>query len=83
MSEAQRDTLQLSHLGPVGQTEVLVQNGRAPDGEFQWLDGWLLPALEVMRIRDARQAMLDKDDFYDVNEIALSSRIDIDKLRYV
>lgn len=83
MSEAQRDELQLSHLGPAGETDVPVQSGRALDGEIQWLDGWLLPTIEVMRIRNARQAMLDEDDFYDGDELALSSRIDIDKLRHV
>lgn len=83
MSEAQRDELQLSVLGPPGEADVAIEAGRSIDGSLQWLDGWLLPVLEVWRVREHRHAMLHEHEFYREDDCQPTLRINLEQLTFV
>jgi midasin len=83
MSEAQREDLQMSILGPSGEENVVIEAGRSLDGSVQLLDGWLLPVLEVQRVREHRQAMLDEHDFYRADDCLSVQRINLERLTFV
>ena len=83
MSEAQRDELQMSILGPSGEIDVAIEAGRSIDGSLQWLDGWLLPVLEMWRVREHRRAMLDEQGFYREDDSHSVLRINLERLTFV
>ena len=83
MSERERDEFQTSILGPSGEADVPIEAGRSLDGKVQFLDGWLLPVLEVWRVREQRQAMLEEREFYCCDDSSSMQRIDLGLVTFV
>lgn len=83
MSEAQREELQISILGPPGDVNVVIEAGRLLDGSIQLLDGWLFPVCEVWRVREQRRGMLEEQEFYRMDDCQPVQRIRLEQLTFV
>ena len=83
MSEAQRDELQTTLIGPSGEADVAIEAGRSIDGNLQWIDGWLLPVVEIWRVREHRRAMSDEQEFYREDDCQSRLRINLEQLTFV
>lgn len=70
MAEQEREDLSAELLGEHAKVDAPVQYGEqvsAADGEtveVKWIDGWLLPFLEVTRVQDYRQSLVQPVPYY-------------------
>ncbi|KAG1818477.1 uncharacterized protein BJ212DRAFT_1479486 [Suillus subaureus] len=64
MAEIERERLINHVLGEFCGVDCPINYGQTIDGTVVETDGWLMPALEIKRIHDARDAILENSDFY-------------------
>ncbi|KAG9000235.1 hypothetical protein FRB93_012775 [Tulasnella sp. JGI-2019a] len=70
LSEQERDERELALLGPVAIADVPIQYGGVVSEdmvgiETKWIDGWLLPLMEVTRVADYRQALAKPISYFE------------------
>jgi len=83
MAEVEREKLITHVLGEFCGVDCPVNYGQTIDGTVVETDGWLVPALEVKRIHDARDAILDGPNFYSLEEGDVSQPLSEADLRFV
>ena len=83
MAEVEREKLITHVLGEFCGVDCPVNYGQTIDGTVVGTDGWLVPALEVKRIHDARDAILDGPNFYSLEEGDVSQPLSEADLRFV
>ncbi|KAG0703770.1 P-loop containing nucleoside triphosphate hydrolase protein [Suillus ampliporus] len=64
MAEVEREKLITHVLGEFCGVDCPIKYGQNIDGTVVETDGWLVPTLEIKRIHDARDAILEGPDFY-------------------
>jgi len=64
MAEVEREKLITHVLGEFCGVDCPINYGQNIDGTVIETDGWLVPTLEIKRIHDARDAILEGPDFY-------------------
>lgn len=82
MSEVEKSTLEKQVLGEDCAVDCPVWFGEGADGMVQEIDGWVLPVLEVRRVTEARNALLNlSQDCYTVEEGATGPSLSPSDLR--
>jgi hypothetical protein len=64
MSETQRDDLLKKLCGPIGEVDAVIESGVSLDNKQEYMDGWLLPLLEAVRVRQLREHIVEEQEFY-------------------
>lgn len=64
MGEAERNKAEKEILGEMSEVDCPIHYGENPDGTPVLLDGWLLPHVEAERLANARQQLLQPQDYY-------------------
>ncbi len=64
MVEGERVKMEKEMIGEVADVGCPIEYGKTLDGKNVVVDGWVMPALEVTRIYDSRNAPLDAQDYY-------------------
>lgn len=67
MAEVERERLITHVLGEFCGVDCTINYGQAIDGTVVDTDGWLVPTLEIKRIHDARDTILESPDFYSLD----------------
>ncbi|KAI5117001.1 hypothetical protein M0805_002669 [Coniferiporia weirii] len=67
MSDRKRENMERNILGEIGLEDCLLDYGEDVSGVTKKVDGWMLPLLEVQRIQDYRDRILNASDFAFVN----------------
>jgi midasin len=68
MSEAEREKLETEILGKICGVDCPIEYGHDIYGNSRSIDGWVLPALELKRVFDARNALIsDVQDYYTID----------------
>ncbi|KAG1843016.1 P-loop containing nucleoside triphosphate hydrolase protein [Suillus subalutaceus] len=67
MAEIERERLITHVLGEFCGVDCPINYGQTIDGTVVETDGWLVPTLEIKRIHDARDAILESSDFYSLD----------------
>ena len=68
MMEGRRAELEKEIIGDVKDVDCPIGYGVNLDGSAALMDGWVMPAVEEQRISDARNALLEHQDYYSVEE---------------
>ena len=68
MMEGRRAELEKEIIGDVKDVDCPIGYGMNLDGSAAMMDGWVMPAVEEKRISDARNALLEPQDYYSVEE---------------
>ncbi|TDL22264.1 P-loop containing nucleoside triphosphate hydrolase protein [Rickenella mellea] len=68
MGDAEREKLEVQVLGEIGKDDCPVYYGQDIVQNPQTIDGWLLPVIELKRIENAREHILDSQDYYTSEE---------------
>ncbi len=80
--EGERVNMEKVVLGEVSDVDCPVAFGVNPDGTLQQVSGWIMPVLELGRIAQGRDHLLEPYDFY-VHDSDSSKPIHPADLRYV
>ena len=64
MMEAARLEMEKKAVGDVAEVDCNIEFATALDGTPVEVDGWIMPALEVKRVTDARNAHLEHQNYY-------------------
>lgn len=84
MGEAERGKIEREVLGEPCGVDCQLDYGKNIDGSRKEVDGWIMPVIELQRIKDMRQEIQNQaQDYYGTDEGELPSRIDAAELRYV
>jgi midasin len=83
MAEVEREKLITHVLGEFCGVDCPVNYGQTIDGTVVEIDGWLVPTLEIKRIHDARDAVLEGPDFYSLEEGDVPQALSEADLRFV
>jgi midasin len=84
MGEAEREKLETEILGKICRINCQIEYGQKIDGSSEEMDGWIMPALELKRIIDARNAILsDAQNCFILEEGDDNQPIDPSDLRQV
>ncbi|KAG1851990.1 hypothetical protein C8R48DRAFT_836267 [Suillus tomentosus] len=67
MAESERERLITHVLGEFCSVDCPINYAQTIDGTVVDTDGWLVPTLEIKRIHDARDAILESSDFYSLD----------------
>ncbi|KAG2364226.1 hypothetical protein BDR07DRAFT_1608254 [Suillus spraguei] len=67
MAELERERLITHVLGEFCSVDCPINYGQTIDGTVVETDGWLVPTLEIKRIHDARDAIIESPDFYSLD----------------
>ncbi|KAI0373653.1 midasin [Pilatotrama ljubarskyi] len=67
MMEGERVKLEQQLVGDVKEVDCPVQYSVNSDGSVRAVDGWVLPVLETERISRERDAILDANEFYEID----------------
>ncbi|KAG1882661.1 hypothetical protein F4604DRAFT_1986326 [Suillus subluteus] len=67
MAEIERERLITHVLGEFCGVDCPINYGQTIDGTVVETDGWLVPTLEIKRIHNARDAILESSDFYSLD----------------
>ncbi|KAL6308298.1 midasin [Sparassis latifolia] len=68
MMEGERVKLEQEVIGSVSEVDCPIGYGKSIDGSPRAIDGWLLPVYETKRVADARNAHLQQQDYFSLNE---------------
>jgi midasin len=78
MSEAEREKLETERLGEICGADCNIEHGHDIHGNPKIVDGWMLPAVELKRVVDARNDIISEErDYYtmdldDANQLCQS-----------
>ncbi|KAK0464246.1 midasin nuclear AAA ATPase [Desarmillaria tabescens] len=76
MCEAEREKLQQEILGDACGLDCPLEYGQNIDGSIVEVDGWIMPVLEVKRIRDARNhIVIGVQDYFSDEQTILASEL--------
>ncbi|KAI0916947.1 hypothetical protein AcW2_007206 [Taiwanofungus camphoratus] len=64
MMEGERVKMEREVIGDVGEVDCHISFGTSMDGSRIIIDGWVMPAIEVQRVVDARNAHLEPQDYF-------------------
>lgn len=64
MIEAERVKLEKEVIGEVAEVDCPVLYSSLPDGTRRTIDGWILPVVEKKRVIEARNALLEPQNYY-------------------
>ncbi|KAF8512096.1 midasin [Hysterangium stoloniferum] len=78
MSEAQRDDLLEKTCGPIGKVDAVIESGISLENKQEYMDGWLLPLLEAVRVHQLRENIVKEQEFY----FTPNARLALDKLTW-
>lgn len=62
--EGERVKMEREVIGDVGEVDCHISFGTSMDGSRIIIDGWVMPAIEVQRVVDARNAHLELQDYF-------------------
>ena len=83
MGEAQREKMETEVLGEIGRVDCQTEFGQNPDDTTRQVDGWILPVIELKRIKNSRDELLTNPyDYYTIHEENPSPPIRPADLRY-
>jgi midasin len=69
MGEAEREKLEAQVIGEISEVDCQLEYDENVDGSREVVDGWIMPVLELNRIKEARNAIvLESHDYYTVEE---------------
>ncbi|RDB14764.1 Midasin [Hypsizygus marmoreus] len=69
MGEAERGVMEREVLGETCGVDCQMDFGQGLDGTRTEVDGWIMPVLELRRVQDAREEIIEKShDYYHVEE---------------
>ena len=68
MMEGRRLELEKEIIGDVKDVDCPIGYGVNLDGSVVVMDGWVMPAIEEKRIADARNALLEPQDYYSIED---------------
>ena len=83
MMEGERVKMEKEVLGKVSEVDCPISFGVELDGTATQVDGWIMPVLELERIAQGRNALLESQDFYSPEESDSSEPIHPAELRFV
>ena len=83
MPDLEREKLERNFLGEIGKEDCPVCCGENHQGNFEYLDGWLLVVLEAYRVKKLRKSIAESQhDYFTASENS-GSHIQISDLRQV
>lgn len=69
MGEAEREKMERKVLGEICGVDCQLDYGQSIDGSRKEVDGWIMPVIELERVRDMRQDMVStKYDYFTMEE---------------
>jgi midasin len=69
MGEAEREKMERQVLGEICGPDCLLDYGQNIDGSRKEVDGWIMPVIELERVRDMRNDMVTtQHDYFSIDE---------------